>query len=137
MQIYIHKHTHLENTVTPTLERDLSTALAVSESSSIRYEYVKYCYFHTIVYILQVLETVLDTIWIRNWIFGRWKMIETHNDKDLKLQEFAYNRFNVYAKIKVKILISIFEKLSLVYFYFYAWYWIWIYDSTRKKHIPI
>lgn len=58
---YIHKHTHLENTVTPTLDRDLSTALAVSKSSSIRYVY--YCYFHTIVYILQVLETArTDTI---------------------------------------------------------------------------
>lgn len=45
-------------------------------------------------------------------------MIQTHNDKDLKLQEFAYNRFNVYVKIRVKILISIFEKLNLVYLYF-------------------
>lgn len=58
---YTHTHTHLENTSTPKLERDLSTALAVSKSSSIRY--VKYCYFHTIVYILQVLETIRkDTI---------------------------------------------------------------------------
>lgn len=54
--MYTHTHTHLEDTYTPTLGRNLSTALAEGKSSTIRY--VKYCYFHTIVYIFQVSETI-------------------------------------------------------------------------------